>query len=126
MREMMAILLNEEGYEVSTASDGLDALAQLRTSTPDLIISDVNMPRMSGIELLSEVRRRFPAIPLIAMSETHEIGNDPDLIADAFYPKARCNADELLGTVASLIRTPVERPTNSGQCNVQNGNWSAL
>jgi len=43
MREIMAILLHEDGYEVLTANDGLDALAKIRASTPDLIISDLNM-----------------------------------------------------------------------------------
>ncbi len=113
MREIMAMLLNEEGYEVLTASDGLDALAQLRSSTPDLIISDLSMPRMSGLELLSVVRSRFPSIPVIAISESYEVRGSvpPGVMADTFYPKARCNPDELLRTVADLIRTPVTRPT---------------
>ena len=106
MREIMAILLHEDGYEVLTANDGLDALAKIRASTPDLIISDLNMPRMSGTELLSVVRRRFPAIPSIAISESYERSDrlPPDVMADAFYPKERCNPDEFLRTVASLIR----------------------
>ena len=113
MREIMAMLLNEEGYEVLTASDGIDALAQLRSATPDLIISDLSMPRMSGLELLSVVRSRFPAIPVIAISESYEIRGSlpPGVMADTFYPKGRCNPDELLRTVADLIRTPVTRPT---------------
>ncbi len=114
MREIMAVLLNEEGYDVSTASDGLDALSQLRVSTPDLIISDINMPRMSGLELLSVVRRRFPAIPVIAISESYDIsgGVPPEVMADAFYPKARCKPDELMRSVAHLLGAPVARPAN--------------
>jgi len=106
MREIMAILLHEDGYEVLTASDGLDALMKIRVSTPDLIISDLHMPRMSGTELLSVVRRRFPSIPSIAMSESYERSDrlPPDVMADAFYPKERCNPDEFLRTVANLIR----------------------
>ena len=68
MRELMAMILTEEGYEVFTEKDGFDALAHLRSSVPDLIISDLQMPRMSGIEFLSVVRHRFPAIPVIAIS----------------------------------------------------------
>jgi CheY-like chemotaxis protein len=118
MREIMAMLLNEEGYEVFTASDGLDALVQLRSSTPDLIISDLSMPRMSGQELLSVVRRRFPAIPVIAISESYEIRGSlpPGVMADTFYPKGRCNPDELLRTVADLISNPVTRSTHDPQC----------
>ena len=86
MREMVAMLLSEEGYEVLTAVDGLDALAQLRSVTPNLIVSDLNMPRMSGVEFLSVVRRRSPAIPVIAMSGAYDHGDalPAGVMADAF------------------------------------------
>lgn len=68
VRETLAMLLQVEGYGVSTAQDGFDALVQLQVMVPALIISDLNMPRMSGFEFLSVVRRRFPQVPVIAMS----------------------------------------------------------
>jgi CheY-like chemotaxis protein len=74
MREVMALILAEEGFAAITAGDGIEALAELRGSTPDLIISDLHMPRMSGIEFLSVVRRRFPAIPVIAISGAYNLG----------------------------------------------------
>jgi CheY-like chemotaxis protein len=119
MREVMAIVLHEEGYEASTARDGLDALTQIRSARPDLIISDLNMPRMSGFEFLSVVRRRFPSIPVIAISDSYETAErlPAGVVADAFYPKGRCQPDELMCTVADLIRNPVARVTSyrSGQ-----------
>jgi CheY-like chemotaxis protein len=54
------------GYEVRTSEDGFSALVQLRAALPDLIVSDLRMPNMSGFELLSIIRRRFPQIPVIA------------------------------------------------------------
>jgi CheY-like chemotaxis protein len=118
MREVMAMLLNEEGYDVSTATDGLDALAMLRGSVPNLIISDLNMPRMSGQEFLSVVRHRFPAVPVIAISGASDISDSfpTGVMADAFYPKARCHPDELMRTVAELIESPVKRATNYHPC----------
>ena len=118
MREIMTMLLNEEGYEVLTAIDGLDALAQLREITPDLIISDLNMPRMSGLEFLAVVRRRFPSIPAIAISGAYQSTDDcpAGVMADAFYPKARCHPDELMRTAGELLRTPTSRATNYRQC----------
>jgi CheY-like chemotaxis protein len=118
MREMVAMLLSEEGYQVLTAVDGFDALAQLRSVTPNLIISDLNMPRMSGLEFLSVVRRRFPAIPVIAMSGAYDHGDvlPAGVMADAFYPKSRCHPDELMRTVAELIETPITRATNYRPC----------
>lgn len=59
IRESITLLLISSGYDVSTAEDGFTALQQLRRTLPDLIVSDLNMPQMSGYELLSVVRRRF-------------------------------------------------------------------
>jgi len=61
-------ILESQGYEVLTAADGLDGLHALSKSLPDLIISDLNMPRMSGFEFLAIVRARFPHIATIAVS----------------------------------------------------------
>ena len=60
-------VLSRAGYEVRTAIDGFQALALMRKALPDVIISDLKMPNMSGFEFLSVVRRRFPHIPVIAV-----------------------------------------------------------
>lgn len=114
VRESMAMLLTESGYEVSTAEHGFDALLQLRRATPDVIISDLNMPQMSGFELLSVLRRRFAEISVVAMSGAYECGaNVPGgVIADAFYAKGRHHPAELLKTVAELIQTTAMRAMN--------------
>ncbi len=89
VRESMAGLLKAAGYDVSTAENGFDALLQLKRALPDVIISDLNMPQMSGFEFLSVVRRRFPEIPVIAVSGAYESGDlvPGGVIADAFYAK---------------------------------------
>jgi PleD family two-component response regulator len=68
VRETAGVILESEGYEVLTVPDGLDGLHALSKSLPDVIISDLNMPRMSGFEFLAIVRKRFPHIATIAMS----------------------------------------------------------
>lgn len=76
------------GHTVRHAEDGFSALQLMRELTPDVLLSDLNMPRMSGFELLSIVRRRFPTVYVIAMSGGFE-GNIPEgLAADAYYGKA--------------------------------------
>ena|ERR1035438_10347992 len=60
IRKLISGQLVAAGYVVQTASDGLDALGKLRAELPDLIISDLNMPRMSGFELLAIIHKRFP------------------------------------------------------------------
>jgi CheY-like chemotaxis protein len=85
--ETSAAVLGTKGYEVRTAADGFQALAELTRSLPDLIISDLRMPNMSGFELLSVIRRRFPHIPVIAISGEYNGIVPAGLIADAFFTK---------------------------------------
>jgi CheY-like chemotaxis protein len=105
--ESLAMVLTASGYSARTAEHGLDALLQLREKQAAIIISDLNMPQMSGFELLSVVRRRFPQISVIAMSGAYESAADLPcgVAADAFYPKGRSHPTALLSTVADLIRT---------------------
>lgn len=114
VRESLAGLLKQAGYDVSTAQHGFDALLQLRRMTPDVIISDLNMPQMSGFEFLSVVRRRFPDIPVVAVSGAYESGDcvPGGVIADAFYAKGQHHPEELLRTVVELIRTSAARAIN--------------
>jgi len=105
IRESLELLLGSAGYDVSTAQDGFTALLQLRRSLPEVIVSDLNMPRMSGYELLSVVRRRFPRIMTVAMSGDHKGDTLPfGVIADCFFPKGQ-SPKSLLATIADLIRT---------------------
>jgi CheY-like chemotaxis protein len=111
IRKLLSMLFLAEGYKVSTAQDGFDALLQLRTMTPDLIASDLNMPNMSGFELLSVLRRRFPQIPVVAISGAYECGEaiPGGIIADGFYAKGQHHFQALLATVADLIQTSAAR-----------------
>lgn len=106
VRQTISSLLRDEGYDVSVASDGFDALLQLKHKMPDLILSDLNMPQMSGFELLSVVRRRFPEVLVVASSGAYDSSAVPNgVIADAFYAKGQEDASRLLEIIATLIRT---------------------
>ena len=97
IRTSLSQVLAEIGYRVRTAEDGFSALIEMRKEIPDILLSDLNMPGMSGIELLSVVRRRFPAIQTIAMSGAFRGDEAPSgVAADAFYQKG--------SSVASLLR----------------------
>ncbi len=114
IRESTSMLLKSAGYDVHTAEHGFDALLQLASVLPDVIVSDLNMPQMSGFEFLSVVRRRFPQIPVIAVSGAYDFGDQVPggVIADAFYSKGRHHPEELLQAVAELIRTRAARAIN--------------
>jgi CheY-like chemotaxis protein len=89
LRTVIGCTFTEAGYLVRTAADGVSALAEMRRDTPDVLLSDLNMPGMSGFELLSEVRRCFPDIRTIAMSSAFSDEMVPSgVTADRFYPKA--------------------------------------
>lgn len=104
-RECIAELLAYHGYEVATAEGGLDAFLQLTQDPPDVIISDLNMPNLSGFELLALVRRGFPHTLLIAMSGAYESGAIPEgVTADAFFAKGQQHLKSLVSTTADLIR----------------------
>lgn len=90
-------LFSSLGYTVRCADDGFEALAMMKEALPDVIICDLNMPRMSGFELLAIVRRRFPQIPVVAMSGEY-LGTDwpSGLIADAYLQKGGEHSPEVL------------------------------
>jgi CheY-like chemotaxis protein len=107
VRDSLGLLLQSSGYDVSMAVNGFDALLQLKRSVPTILLSDLNMPQMSGFEFLSVVRRRFPRISVIAMSGAYQSGDavPGGVIADAFYAKGHGDPETLLQTMAELIRT---------------------
>jgi CheY-like chemotaxis protein len=105
VRNTLAMLLTSAGYDVAAANDGFEALLHLKRALPGMIISDLNMPRMSGFEFLSVARRRFPEILVIAMSGAYQEGSTVPggVIADGFYPKGS-HPEVLFATVADLIK----------------------
>jgi len=106
VRNTIGLLLTSAGYDVATANDGFEALLHLKRALPGMIISDLNMPRMSGFEFLSVARRRFPEILVIAMSGAYQESSTVPggVIADGFYPKGS-HPKALFATVADLIKT---------------------
>ena len=103
-RSVLAKILRTSGYDVSIAHDGFDALLKVMEHNPQLIVSDLQMPRMSGFELLSVVRRRFPEIAVISMSGAFDATIlPPCVICDAFFAKGAYKTPELLAKVAELL-----------------------
>ncbi len=111
-RTLMSQIFTQLGHLVRAAEDGFAALTEIRQDIPDLILSDLNMPGMSGFELLSVVRRRFPGIQVIAMSGAFSGDHvQPGVAADAFYEKAS-SLSSLMRIVDSITNTqaPVPQP----------------
>jgi CheY-like chemotaxis protein len=107
LRRSLSELFTEFGHSVRSAEDGFSALFELSEEVPDIVLSDLHMRRMSGFEFVRVVRRRFPAIQVIAMSGAFS-GDDvpPWIAADAFYKKGT-NLSSLLQIVQAM--TSAER-----------------
>jgi CheY-like chemotaxis protein len=99
IREVIATLLEDEGYLVRHAKDGLEALDAINENRIDLIVSDVVMPRLDGASLVRRLRRRGHLMPVVLMSAVYA---DVDLPGVRFVPKP-FEIDRLLGTVASAL-----------------------
>lgn len=103
VRTSFAEVFNYLGHRTRCAAEGLAALIQIRQEVPDILLSDLNMPTMSGFELLSVIHRRFPGIYVIAMSGMFTDSEFPSgVTADAFYRKG--------GGVADLVNMVETRP----------------
>ena len=105
MRDLLSRHLERAGYESSHAEDGIDALAKLRDTLPKVIISDLEMPRMSGYEFIAVVRRRFPSIPVIAVSGPIDGGRLAEIKPDRWLEKNSRLFPELIRAVNDLART---------------------
>jgi CheY-like chemotaxis protein len=105
VRESLGMLLESVGYDVAMAANGVSAVSQIDRAVPDLIVTDLNMPEMSGTELISHVRSRYPAMLIIAMSGDYQDEAVPaGIIADRYYPKGQ-HPHKLLTAIASLIES---------------------
>src|SRR6185437_1194408 len=81
IRTLLGEIFESKGHTVSTAADGFAALEEIRKEVPDVLLSDLNMPGMSGFELLSVVRRRLPEIYVVAISAAFSGDTVPNGIA---------------------------------------------
>lgn len=104
MREYVAILLRNAGYEVQTAEDGVAGGMAVLQDRPDLIVCDVKMPRLNGFNFIAAMRNlNVPDVPIIFLT-SHEQGEDKgkDLGAIGYLSKP-IHADALLSLVASAL-----------------------
>jgi CheY-like chemotaxis protein len=104
IRDILSVVLTEIGYEVRAVEDGFAALIEIRKNAPDILLSDLNMPGMSGFELLCVVRHQFPVIHTVAMSSMFSSSEVPSgIAADAFYQKGT-GVNSLLRLLQTLPR----------------------
>jgi len=106
IREMLSDALGLAGFECEVAIDGYDALKILRTDPVDLIICDINMPRMNGYELLERIREQgndTPALMLTARQDRNDVTRGLKLGADDYVTKP-FGLEELILRVNAILR----------------------
>lgn len=107
-RMLMKDILETAGYHVDTANDGVDAITQLKTSEFDLIISDVEMPRLNGFDLTKSVRENkktteLPVILVTGLSRREDMEKGIDVGANAYVIKSTFDQKNLLEIINRLI-----------------------
>jgi two-component system chemotaxis sensor kinase CheA/two-component system sensor histidine kinase and response regulator WspE len=110
-REAEAALLRSLGHEVEEALDGLEGLARLEAAPYHLLITDVKMPRMDGIELTRRVKAtprfsRLPVVILSSLSAPEERRRGVEAGADAYLFKGDLDAESLSATLERLCGVP--------------------
>lgn len=68
VRSLFGQFLDGEGYSTALAADGREALELLQTRRPDVIITDIMMPEMDGLEVIQNIRKNYAEIPVVAIS----------------------------------------------------------
>jgi two-component system chemotaxis response regulator CheY len=106
-RKFLMFALRSQGFQVVTAQDGLDALEKMAHADIDLLITDLNMPKLDGYSLVKAVREDHThgALPIIILSSMHEQGDIDrglQLGANAFVVKP-LNEQQIQQEVAKLL-----------------------
>ncbi len=84
----IAFWLEAKGYSVRTASDGEESIRLVDEETPDIILLDVNMPIMDGVETLRNIRKKHPTLPVIMITaELEKLPVLQDMGIAGFFPK---------------------------------------
>jgi two-component system chemotaxis sensor kinase CheA len=107
-RTLLKNILESAGYQVKTTVDGIDALTALHSETFDLVVSDIEMPRMNGFDLVSKIRgdkktAELPVILVTALESREDRERGIDVGANAYIVKRSFDQSNLLEVISKLI-----------------------
>ena len=110
--EALSVGLRREGFEVRTAADGHAALAEINTAAPDLVLLDVMLPGMSGLDVCREIRKqsRVPLIMVTARSEEIDAVVGLEVGADDYVAKPY-RLRELVARMRAVLRRAADHPS---------------
>ena len=106
------LLLDDASFEVEVAADGVEAMAALRRAEPDIVLTDLEMPKMNGLQLVEAIRKDFPQVPVVLMT-AHGSEEIAALAlskgAASYIPKAYLAADVVPTLERILALTEAQR-----------------
>src|SRR6218665_3133513 len=117
LREIYGVRLMAEGYEIVSAGDGEEALAMAIKERPDLIVSDVMMPKISGFDMLDILRstsetKNVKVIMMTALSSEDQRARGEALGADRYLVKSQVGIEDVVRTVHDVLAdAPVSQPS---------------
>jgi len=119
LRRACEVGLRKRGYEVVSAADGQEGLERATTERFDLVLLDMLMPRLSGLDVLRELRQRDYHVPVLVLSNSSRPGDRLDaeaLGAAGYMVKASLTLDHLAGLVTRLTKgSPVPGVTEDAR-----------
>ncbi|NQT24048.1 hybrid sensor histidine kinase/response regulator [candidate division KSB1 bacterium] len=107
-RTLLKNILESAGYEVQTTVDGMDAISALKSATFDLVVSDIEMPRMNGFDLVTKIRAdrstaELPVVLVTALESREDRERGIDVGANAYIVKRSFDQSNLLDVIKKLI-----------------------
>jgi len=108
IRDIMAKKIAQEGYTVITAKDGQDAWEKIQSEDPDVVLLDLNMPKMDGFEVLQKLRQTPPSkkwqpvVIISARTELQDMQRGFSLEADHYLTKP-CNINDILKAIKLML-----------------------
>ncbi len=109
MRLVLAAMLKKEGYEVSSAADGSEALAIMKSGGIDAVISDLKMPNIDGMELLERISDKYPEVPVVMITAHGTVATAVEALKKGAldYITKPFDIDELKNVISKAIKTRV-------------------
>jgi two-component system response regulator MtrA len=129
IREIATLGLEQAGFRVTATGDGRDALIRFRQGPFDLVVLDVMLPSLDGLEVCKEIRResQAPIVMLTARSELHDVIVGLELGADDYVTKP-FELPELVARIKAVLRRSVAEPTDEtiaiGDLEIDPGSFS--
>lgn len=114
-RKLAGGLLDKQGWQIVYATNGIDALAMIERQRPDVVITDLQMPEMNGLELVKHIKENFSLIPVVLMTAkgNEEIAVEALQYGAASYVPKRCLSSDLTETIGRVLSASQEERSHA-------------